>query len=80
MTYRSGDYRYGGEGRYRDERWRERNAGRDYGRGDYRGREFDYGDDDMDDFDAFLREEADLDAKPDAEAHGQDIADNDGPL
>ncbi|MGS1017029.1 DUF2171 domain-containing protein [Allosphingosinicella humi] len=51
MTYRSGDYRYGGEGRYRDERWRERNAGRDYGRGDYRGREFHYGDDERGFFD-----------------------------
>lgn len=42
--------------------------------------QFEYGDDDMDDFDALLREEADIDATPDAEARGQDMADNDGPL
>ncbi|HEY1144856.1 MAG TPA: DUF2171 domain-containing protein [Allosphingosinicella sp.] len=52
MTYGSGDYRYGGEGRYRDERWRERSSRRDYGRGgDYRGRETDYGDQDRGFFD-----------------------------
>lgn len=51
MTHGSGDYRYGAEGRYRDERWRERNAGRDDRRGDYRGRGFEYGDEDRGFFD-----------------------------
>jgi hypothetical protein len=51
MTHGSGNYRYGAEGRYRDERWRERNAGRDDRRGDYRGRGFEYGDEDRGFFD-----------------------------